>query len=74
MTVFLKKLLVRIKKFSMGHNGGTEVVKEVGLFSYHYNVFVHESGLFERESRGILDLNSNLEALLNELKGEWNTT
>ena len=50
------------------------MVKEVGLFSFHYNVFVHESGLFERERRGILDLNSHLEALLNELKGEWNTT
>ena len=72
--MFLKKLLFRIKKFSTGPIGGTEVVKEVGLFSFHYNVFVHESGLFERERRGILDLNSHLEALLNELKGEWNTT
>ena len=73
LSVFLKRLLVRIINFAMGPIGGTEVVKEVGLFSFHYNVFVHESGLFERERTGILELNSHLEALLNELKGEWNT-
>ena len=72
--VFLKKLLERINNFSAGPIGRTEVVKEIGLFSFHYNVFVHESGLFERERRGILELNSHLEALLNELKGKWNTT
>ena len=74
MIKFLKNLKVKVDNYEEGYINPGSVEREVYQLSYHFTVFLHESGLYGKEKKRVQELEQHLEAMVHELEGAWNSS
>ena len=63
----------KVDNFDEGFINPGSVELEVYNLSYHFTIFLHESGLYPKEKKRVQEMEQHLEALVHKLKGGWNS-